>query len=395
MIKAFFWSKRWFVWAYGAGLILFLLLYAQVSMTVKFNEWYGGFYDILQKIDRHTFNEFYQKLIEFTKIAVGYILLATATNFATRIYSLRWREAITFDYLPRWRNVQEEIEGASQRIQEDAYRFARIVESLGLQIARAVMTLVAFLPILWALSQKGITVPYAGTLVGQGAWFLLFGCILFYAAYSTMHKCGERTLFFPKRIWYIIFFALFVGSWFIAGFLNSFLPSLVWVAVLVSIGGTIISWFVGIKLPGLEYNNQKVEAAFRKELVYGEDNKRDYASLETLAGLFAGIKFNYHRLFFHYGYFDLWANLFGQIMVIVPFVIGGPALFAGVITLGALIQISNAFDKVQNSFGLFIDNWTTITELRSIWKRLREFEKNLDRFQPQPKNEENGSGILT
>ena len=34
----------------------------------------------------------------------------------------------------------------------------------------------------------------------------------------------------------------------------------------VSLGGLIISWFVGIKLPGLEYNNQRVEASFRKEL---------------------------------------------------------------------------------------------------------------------------------
>lgn len=28
---------------------------------------------------------------------------------------------------------------------------------------------------------------------------------------------------------------------------------------------------VGNKLPGLQFNNQKVEAAYRKELVYGED----------------------------------------------------------------------------------------------------------------------------
>jgi len=30
---------------------------------------------------------------------------------------------------------------------------------------------------------------------------------------------------------------------------------------------------------------------------------------------------------------------------------------------------------------LFLHNWTTITELRSIWKRLHEFEKNLDRYE--------------
>jgi ABC-type long-subunit fatty acid transport system fused permease/ATPase subunit len=51
----------------------------------------------------------------------------------------------------------------------------------------------------------------------------------------------------------------------------------------------IISWFVGIKLPELEYNNQKVEAAFRKELVYGEDDKAKFASLPTLTELFTDI----------------------------------------------------------------------------------------------------------
>ena len=322
MVKSFFRSKKWFWWAYGVGLVLLVLLYAQVHISVKFNDWYGGFYDILQKTNQHTFDEFYQKLIEFTMLALWYILAMTVTNYATRIYSLRWREAITFDYIPRWRTVREEIEGASQRIQEDAYRFARIIESLGLQMARAAMTLIAFLPILWTLS-KGIPLPLIGDIPG----------------------------------------------------------SLVWTALVISIGGTVVSWFVGIKLPGLEYNNQKVEAAFRKELVYGEDDKANYASLENLTELFTGIKMNYQRLFWHYGYFDLWASTYNQVLVVVPFIIAGPSLFLGTIMLGALIQIANAFDKIQNSFGLFIDNWTTITELRSIWKRLHEFEANLDKHQ--------------
>ena len=86
--------------------------------------------------------------------------------------------------------------------------FAKIVESIGLQVVKANMTLIAFIPILWELSSN-VTVP----------------------------------------------------------FLNNVSGSLVWVALVLSIGGILISWFVGIKLPGLEYNNQKVEAAFRKELV--------------------------------------------------------------------------------------------------------------------------------
>ena len=139
--------------------------------------------------------------------------MAIFTGWFTRIYGLRWREAITFSYIPQWQAVEHEIEGASQRIQEDCNRWARIVESLGLQIIRALMTLIAFIPILWGLSDK-VDLPILRDIEG----------------------------------------------------------SLVWFSLIVSLGGIIISWFVGIKLPGLEYKNQRVEAAFRKDLVLGEDD---------------------------------------------------------------------------------------------------------------------------
>lgn len=290
-------------------------------MTVLINSWYKGFYDILQEATKHPIDEFWGKIIEFLWIAIPYVILATMTSYFTRLYALAWREAITFNYIPRWRNVLEDIEGASQRIQEDTFRFARIVESLGLQVVRAVMTLVAFLPILWTLSEK-------------------------------------------VRL----------------EILQDIPHSLVWVALITSLGGMAVSWFVGIKLPGLEYNNQKVEAKFRKELVYGEDDKQNYAFAETLAELFTGIRFNYRRLYLHYGYFDLWMHLYDQMMTIVPYVVMAPGLFSGAIMLGTMIQVSNAFSKVHGSFALFIHNWTTITELRSIWKRLHEFECNLDQY---------------
>lgn len=322
MLAAFFKSRKWVWWAYGGGLIVFISLYAQVHMLVLINDWYGGFYNMLQEATKHSLTEFWDKIWTFFSIAFPYVFLATITNYFTRLYVLRWREAITFSYIPRWRNVTVEIEGASQRIQEDAYRFARIMENIGLQIVRAIMTLVSFTPILWMLSS---------------------------ATYSE--------------------------------FLKDIPGSLVWLAVTTSFGGTIISWFVGTKLPGLEYNNQKVEAAFRKELVYGEDDKENYAAQPLLVELFTGIRFNYHRLFLHYGYFDIWSISYSQLMVMVPYIVAGPSLFSGAIMLGVLMQVINAFGKVNDSFSVFIDNWTTVTELRSIWKRLHEFEANLDRHQ--------------
>jgi len=318
MFRSFFKSRRWFLWAYGGGLTLLFSLFVQVNLTVKINEWYGGFYNILQKATEHEVSELWAEMIKFAYIAFPYVLIATATAYFTRIYAFRWREAMTFSYVTKWQTVEEEVEGASQRIQEDIYRFARIFESLGLQVTRALLTLIAFLPILWGLS-SGVDLPYIKDIPG----------------------------------------------------------SLVWVALIVSVGGLLISWFVGIKLPGLEYNNQKVEAAFRKELVYAEDDKINYGRSETILELFTGLKINYHRLFLHYGYFDIWVNFFEQLMIIVPYLIMGPGLFTGMITLGVLVQVSNAFSKVRESFSIFIANWTTITELRSIHKRLKEFELNI------------------
>jgi len=315
MLRSFFLNKKWLWWSWGGGLLLALSLLIQVTITVKINQWYKGFYDVLQKPMEYSISVFWDKIFEFTYLALPYVVLATFTAYFTRLYAFRWREAITFDYMPLWTYGNAKVEGSAQRLQEDTMRFAKIVESLGLQVVRAIMTLIAFTPILWSLSDK-VIVPVFKDVPG----------------------------------------------------------SLVWVALATSLGSMLISWFVGWKLPGLEYNNQKVEAKFRKELVYGEDDRTTYAKPETILELFTGIKFNYHRLYLHYGYFDIWVNVYDQFMVIVPYLVMAPGLFTGAITLGFVIQVSNAFQRVHGSFSLFTQNWTTITELRSIHKRLKEFE---------------------
>jgi len=316
MLKSFFLNKKWALWAWGGFAFIILSLLAQTYIDVRINEWYKGFYDLLQKPEENSISDFYDGIFLFLKLAIPYVIIYAITNYFTRLYGFRWREAITFAYMPYWKKVDSTVEGASQRIQEDCMNFAKIVESIGLQVVRALMLLIAFIPILWGLSSN-VVIPFLIDING----------------------------------------------------------SLVYVSLVASLGGVLISWLVGIKLPGLEYNNQVVEAAFRKELVYGEDDRIEYAKAPTILELFSGIKFNYHRLFLHYGYFDLWLIMYNQSMVIVPYIVMGPGLFTGAMTLGILIQTSSAFREVQGSFSLFMQNWTRITELRSIIRRLSEFEK--------------------
>ena len=233
-------------------------------------------------------------------------------------YIFRWRNAMNDYYTKNWERLRS-VEGASQRIQEDTMRFAKTMEDLAVTFVEAIMTLIAFLPILIQLSTHVKVLPIVGEI--------------------------PHALVFAALSWAIL--------------------------------GTVILAVVGIKLPGLEFNNQKVEAAYRKELVYGEDYA-ERADPLTLKELFSHVRKNYFRLYFHYTYFNLvriWYlqldNLFGTFVL-------APSIAAGAITLGIMMQTLNVFGQVRKSFQYLITSWPTIIELLSIYKRLKAFESVLD-----------------
>jgi peptide/bleomycin uptake transporter len=257
-------------------------------------------------------------LATFGWIAGIYIVVAVLIEFFTKHWIFRWRTAMNNYYMAHWEHLRH-IEGAAQRVQEDTMRFARIMEGLGISFVRSMMTLFAFLPILWELSKQVTELPVIG---------------------HVDH-------------------------------------ALIYVAILFALSGTVLLAVVGIKLPGLEFNNQKVEAAYRKELVYGEDHD-ERADPPTVKDLFGNVRKNYFRLFFHYMYFDVakWSYL--QFGVLVPYIALAPSIVAGAFTLGVMQQIIRAFGRVESSFQYLVNSWTTIVELMSVYKRLRAFEAEIN-----------------
>jgi peptide/bleomycin uptake transporter len=153
--------------------------------------------------------------------------------------------------------------------------------------------------------------------------------------------------------------------------------ALVIVALAWSVFGTGILAIAGIRLPGLEFRNQRVEAAYRKELVFGEDNA-DRAQPPTLAVLFDDVRRNYFRIYWNYLYFNVVRYGYLQAGVLVPYVALAPSIVAGGMTLGIMQQIIRAFGRVESSFQYLVNSWTTIVELISIYKRLKAFEATLD-----------------
>lgn len=315
MQYSFFTSRDTLIKSWGALSILLLTIWYMVSIQVSINEWYGNFYNLLQKADENDISLFWNEMETFAILVTPYIIVSVFSSWLARIWALWWREKITFDAVHIFRSSDKSIINAAQRVQEDAYRFARIVENLGLQFAKAILTLIAFLPLLYTLSAQAV-VPYLENIDG----------------------------------------------------------SLVYVAVGTSFLAIIISWYIGFYLPKLEYNNAECEGSFRKELTLWENDKVNYGKQDTIVELFTGLKFNYKKLFNHYGYFDLWLNTFEQFMVILPYLVMAPALFTGAILLGVMVQVSNAFRKTTDSLNIVLTNWVTINELRSIHRRLKEFE---------------------
>ena len=321
MFRAFFGSKRWWVWAWLGSALILMGTWYKVQLSVQINDWFGAFYDSVQKALSQpgsiTEASYLGLLLSFFQIAGIFVLVAVLQEFFSKHFVFRWRTAMNDFYIAHWDRLRQ-IEGASQRVQEDTMRFARLMETLGLGLMDSLLTLLAFLPILWTLSEKVTALPWIGPV--------------------------------PH--------------------------SLVYVALLFAIFGTVLLAGVGGKLPGLEYANQRVEAAYRKELVIGEDDPTR-AAPPTLQDLFKAVRTNHFRMYFHYMYFDAakWSYL--QAGVLVPYIALAPSIVAGAFTLGVMEQIARAFSQVQESFQYLVRSWSSIVELVSVFKRLRAFEKAL------------------
>jgi len=314
--------RRWFWWSVVGSEVILFIIWFQVELSVMINNWFGTFYDLIQnaltKANTVSAAEYYGQLITFLVIAMVSIMVSVFNAFLVSHYIFRWRMAMNAYYVEHWQQLRK-VEGASQRIQEDTMRFASTVEDLGTSLIGSVLTLIAFLPIMWGLSSYVTSLP-------------IFGHV-------------------PQ--------------------------ALVFVAVIWSAFGTVLLAAAGVRLPGLNFRNQRVEAAYRKELVLGEDDA-ERAQPPTLAMLFDAVRRNYFYIYLNYLYFNIARYGYLQAGVLLPYVALAPTIIAAGFTLGVMQRILQAFDQVTSSFQFLVSSWSTIVELISIYKRLHAFESTLE-----------------
>ena len=130
----FFTTRDWLLWSWIGSAIILGSLWVQVIIDVKINEWFGVFYDMIQKAlaepNAITIEEYFASLLSFITLAGIYIALYVAISFFTAHYLFRWRTAMVEWYHSVYDKARK-IEGASQRVQEDTIKFTRIMEGLG------------------------------------------------------------------------------------------------------------------------------------------------------------------------------------------------------------------------------------------------------------------------
>ncbi len=317
----FFLIKKWFLWSWIGSFIILSSLWVQVKIDVKINEWFGEFYDMIQKAlskpNSITIEEYWESLFSFISLAGLYVFVYVIMIFFTAHYLFRWRTAMVEWYHSVYEKASK-IEGAAQRVQEDTIKFSRIMESLGTSLIESIMVLIQFIPILLGLS-VGIPIYF----FGDWEYGLITGALL----------------------------------WTIGG--TIFLIGLGWI----------------LRLVGVEYDLQKKEAAYRKLLVIAEDDNT--VRPKNIEELFDDVRSIHFFSFIRYLYFNIGRMAYMQANVLSAYVFLAPAIVAGVVTLGVMQQIIRAFGRVEGSMQYLLRAWPTIIELASVYRRLREFEAKI------------------
>jgi len=331
------WSARFLLLAI-IGLNL-----GMVYVLVQFNEWNRVFYDALQNRDESVF---WEQLKVFGMLAAAFIVVAVYRFYLTQLLEIRWRAWMTKDFLNRWTTHQifyqielrqalaghdgfRGTDNPDQRIQEDIQLFTATTVELSMGLLDAVVTLGSFIGILWMLS----------------------------GGFSFVVSGYEIT---------------------IPGFM-------VWMALLYSVGGSVIGHFLGRRMAPLNFTQQRLEANFRHHLIrvreYSEaiamDRGADFENV-SLQHRFLQVVGNFKQLLKVQKRFTWFSSGYGQAAVVFPFLVAAPRFFAGTIQLGELMQISSAFGRVQDALSWIIINYSNLASWTATTHRLSVFSTQME-----------------
>lgn len=325
-----YWQSEERLKAFALLAVIIALTLAVVYVIVLINDWFNVFYEALQNYDTE---KIFDELIHFSWLAALYIILMVYSFYLQQVLIINWRRWLTDRYIDEWlRNktyYRLQVFGADtdnpdQRISEDVRLFVEMTLTFSIGILKAVCTFVSFVFVLYSISG-----PLDFTLLGH--------------------------------------------SFHIEGYM-------VWVALVYSVLGTWITHIAGKKLVGLNFVQQRYEADFRFSMMRMRENAESIAFYNgegregsVFKKRFALLLDNFWKIIQKRKQL-IWINSgYSQIAIIFPMVVAMPRYLSHQITLGGLMQVSNAFGKVQESLSYFVDMYASIAEWQAVVNRLTGF----------------------
>lgn len=334
LIKAY-WQSEFRTSAYLFLLGIVLLTVAMVGLDVGLSYWSNYFYNALQAYDKRSV---IYLLFVFCGLAAVYILIAVYRYYVTQYFGLRWRAWLTNQFVNRWlakrdyyylETFDKGTDNPDQRIQEDVGALISYSLSLFTGIISSVTTFIGFIYVLWTLS---------GTLQ------IPFGSL---------------------------------GTLYIPGYL-------VWVALLYSFIGTLITFKIGYPLVGLNFEQQRREANFRFAAIDLRSHAENVAlyrgethQKSILNRLFGRVLDNWYMIILRQKMLIWFTSGFNQVAVILPLVVALPNYFSKVFLLGGVMQSLRAFNSIQEASAFLVNSYTEIAQWRAINQRLTTFLNHL------------------
>ena len=345
-IRPDFWRDFWALfkpyWFSREKTTALLLLFAIIALTlgmvymnVQINQWQNLFFNSLQDKNKP---EFYRLILRFTMLAGIWITMAVYSPYLTQLLQIRWRRWLTDKYLKDWLGDRtyypmqlksNQSDNPDQRVAEDLKIFVNQTLGLSIGLLNAVVTLLSFVGVLWALSGP-LSIPING------------------------HEIV------------------------IPGYM-------VWVAIVYAALGNWLANKIGKPLIGLNFNQQRFEADFRYSLVRFRENMEGVAlyrgeadELRGFEGRFSSIFTNWRQIMRRQKQLTWFTAGYGQVAVIFPFVVAAPRFFSGAIPLGGLMQTASAFGYVRESLSWFINVYASFAEWKATVDRLIGFHRLIE-----------------
>jgi len=312
------------------ALIILMTLFA-VRMNVLFSFWYNGFYSALQSLDAKAF---WFMLMVFATLATIHVMRALLNFYLHQALVIRWRAWLTNVLIERWLDKQgyyrsqyvlERTDNPDQRIQEDVNSFVTNSLTLSMGLLNAVVSLFAFSIILWNLS---------GSLV-------LFDWEI------------------PRAMVFMVYLYVIIA--------------------------TLFAIKIGRPLIRLNFLNEQFNANFRYALMrlreYGESiafYRGEQVERSNLITRFGQVINNMWSIIFRSLKFQGFNLAISQAAVVFPFIVQAPRLFSKQITLGDVMQTTQAFDQVQGALSFFRSSYDDFTVYRAVMNRLSDFLASMD-----------------